>query len=320
VRPDLIKTGLSIPFLGPLELPAYFTAVSIGFILAIFLVWRWSRCVGIDSEGIIDLGVLMIVFGVLGARILSVIADGHFWDYVHLCTDPMKVDWPISKQACMSERYNGIWDPVLRMCHPDYRDCFSWLKFWRGGLAFYGGFIFSSIAGIIFLRLKKMPVVKVMDSAGWAIPFGLAWGRLGCFFNGCCFGAVTNSTFGVIFPPFSQASVAQAKEGLLKSPGLESLPVIPTQLIESFFSFVIAFLCYHFVERKKKFDGQTFVIFMVLYGIGRFIEEIWRMDERGEILNLSTSQFIGILCVVSGILFYILFRKRSDKHLNLTTI
>ncbi len=234
-------------------------------------------------------------------RILSVVADGHFWDYVHLCTDPMKVNWPLSKAACLSERYAGIWDPKIRMCHPDYRDCFSWLKFWRGGLAFYGGLILAIVAGIVFLKVRKMPLLRVVDASGWAIPLGLGWGRIGCFFNGCCFGTVTGSWLGVVFPSGSQASIAQAREGLLESARLHSLPVIPTQLIESFFAFVIAFVCYQFIERKKKFGGQTFLFFLILYGASRFVEEIWRRDERGQILGLSTSQVIALASIVVAV-------------------
>jgi phosphatidylglycerol:prolipoprotein diacylglycerol transferase len=312
MRPDLLKTGLSIPGFGPLELPSYFTAITIGFALAIILLWRWGRrSSGVNPDGILDLGILMVVAGVLGARILSVIADGHFWDYVHLCTDPMRVDWPISKAACMSERYSGMWDPVLRVCHPDYRDCLSWLKFWRGGLAFYGGLILASVSGFVFLRLKRMPVMRVVDASGWAIPFGLAWGRIGCIFNGCCFGSTTDSGFAFFFPAGSQASLEQFRAGLIASPGLPSLPVIPTQWVEAAGAFLIALVCYQVVERRKRFSGQTFFVFVILYAALRFIEEIWRRDDRGELLGLSTSQLIAVASIACvAVMYAVILRMR----------
>jgi phosphatidylglycerol:prolipoprotein diacylglycerol transferase len=315
MHPDIIKTGFKIPPFGPLELPAYFTAVALGFLLATLLVWRWGRRRGVDPDGILDLGLLMVVAGVLGARILSVLADGHFWDYVHLCTDPMKVNWPLSKSACMGERYAGIWNPTIRMCHPDYRDCLSWLKFWRGGLAFYGGLILASVSGIVFLKVKRMPLLRVVDASGWAIPLGLGWGRIGCFFNGCCFGSVTDSWFGVVFPGGSQASIAQARAGVLQSMSLPSLPVLPTQLLEAFFSFLIALVCYQIVERTKRFSGQTFLVFVILYGASRFIEEIWRRDERGELLGLSTSQLIALASIAAAVVIYfVAMRERRASR------
>lgn len=312
MRPDIFKTNFVIPGFGPLELPSWFTAATVGYALAIILIWRWGKRARVDPDGILDLGILLVVASILGARILSVIADGHFWDYLHLCTDPMKVDWPLSKSACLSERYSGMWDPVLRVCHPDYRDCLSWLKFWRGGLALYGGLILATVSGFIFLRVKKMPVMRVVDVAGWAIPFGLGWGRIGCIFNGCCFGSVTDSWFGFIFPPGSQASISQFRQGLLESANLASLPVVPTQWIESLGLFLIALVCYQVVEKNKRFHGQTFFVFVILYAALRFIEEIWRRDARGELFGLSTSQLIAVVSIACVLGLYCFVRTRRQ--------
>ncbi|MFH1434161.1 MAG: prolipoprotein diacylglyceryl transferase [Pseudomonadota bacterium] len=312
--PDLIKTTFTIPGFGPLEIPSYFTGVTLGYGLAIFLLWRWGKRAKVDPDGMLDLGILMVVGGILGSRILSVIADGHFWDYVHLCTDPMQVDWPISKGSCMSERYSGIWDPIERVCHPDYRDCLSWVKFWRGGLAFYGGLIVASAAGFVFLKVKKLPVLRVVDITGCLIPLGLAWGRIGCFFNGCCFGSVTDSWLGVAFPKSGQASFQQFRSGLLESPHMPSLPVYPTQLFEAAFSFLIALFCYRYVERYKQFNGQTFLVFAMLYAVMRFLEEILRRDDRGELLGMSTSQLIAVFTVAAGAVFYYLALRSHRRR------
>jgi len=312
VRPDLLTTGLKIPGFGALELPAYFTGVTIGFVVAIVLLWRWAKRQDFDADTILDFGILMVVTGILGARILSVIADGHFKDYVHLCTDPIKVDWPISKAACMGERYAGIWDPVRRVCHPDYRDCLSWIKFWRGGLAFYGGLLLSIPAGMLYLKVRKAPVVKIVDAAGWAIPLGLGWGRIGCFLNGCCYGSVTNSLAGVAFPAGSQASLGQFKEGLVASPQAAALPVYPTQLFEAFIAFGVALLCYLYMRTRQRFKGETFLLFTIAYAAGRFVEEIFRRDDRGALAGLSTSQLIALASIaVAAALWALLLRRRS---------
>jgi phosphatidylglycerol:prolipoprotein diacylglycerol transferase len=319
MKPDLLdihdllaRVGFEIAGAEWLKLESYFSGVAFGFILAIVLMYRWAKRSEIDAAQIVDLWILMIIMGVFGARILSVLADGHFWDYVHLCTDPLEVDWPLTKAQCLDGPYDGMWDPVERVCHPAYVDCLAWAKFWKGGLTFYGGFILASVTGVLFLLKVKLPVLRVVDSAGWAIPLGLAWGRIGCFGNGCCFGKETDSVLGVVFPAASQASRKQFEEGLLPAIGTESLPVHPTQLYEAIISISIAAFCYLWVERNKRFHGQVFLTFVILYAIGRFVEEFFRNDDRGVYLGLSTSQIIGLLTAAAGgaLLLWILRRTR----------
>lgn len=319
MNPDLLDihawlTGLGLDLGGAhwLKLESYFTGVAIGFILAVILLYRWARRSNVDANTMVDMWILMIIMGVLGARILSVLADGHFWDYVHLCTDPLEVDWPLTKKQCLEGPYDGMWDPVERVCHPAYVDCLAWAKFWKGGLTYYGGFILASATGVVFLWKMKAPVLRTVDTTGWLIPFGLAWGRIGCFFNGCCFGTVTDSPLGVVFPPGSQASRQQFDQGALPAINLESLPVHPTQLYESFFSLAIAAFCGLYVERHKRFHGQTFLTFVVLYAIGRFIEEFFRNDDRGALLGLSTSQIIGLVAAALGIAAIVLISRRRS--------
>lgn len=308
MNPDLLdihallaRLGLDVGGAEWLKLEAYFSGVAFGFILAIILLYRWSRRSGLDANNMVDLWILMIITGVFGARVLSVLADGHFWDYVHLCTAPLEVDWPLTRKQCLEGPYDGMWDPVERVCHPAYVDCLAWAKFWKGGLTFYGGFVLASVSGVLFLWRTGMPVLRVVDATGWAIPLGLAWGRIGCFFNGCCFGTQTDSWVGVVFPAASQASRQQFEQGTLAAINLESLPVHPTQLYESLLSLAIAAFCYLHVERRKRFHGQTFLSFVVLYAVGRFVEEFFRNDDRGEVLGLSTSQLIGLATAALGV-------------------
>jgi hypothetical protein len=79
---------------------------------------------------------------------VHVIADGYFWDYVHLCTDPARVDWKVEQALCVP-RYHGVWDAAKGVCHPVETDCFAWAKFWAGGLTYYGGFIAASVSRAI---------------------------------------------------------------------------------------------------------------------------------------------------------------------------
>jgi len=78
-------------------IPAYFTLLMLGYAVAIYSVVRWGERMGLETAPLIDAGLASILGGILGGRVLHVIADGYFWDYVHLCTDPSKVDWPLDR-------------------------------------------------------------------------------------------------------------------------------------------------------------------------------------------------------------------------------
>lgn len=250
----------------------------------------------------------MLIFGVGGARILHVIADGYFWDYVHLCTDPSLVDWPYAEAECVS--VGGAWDAASG-CHPAETDCFAWAKFWAGGLTYYGGFIGAALGAFWLLRRDRFPFWKAADMAGFAVPLGLAFGRVGCFLGGCCFGARCDSAWGVSFPAHSPASEAQAKLGLLPSAGLASLPVHPTQLYEALGAIAISLFAFHIASKTKRYDGQVFFVFVALYAVLRFVLEFFRADDRGGIGVLSTSQWIGAVLLVVAALGHVWRRNAS---------
>ena len=274
--------------------PAYFGMLMVGFGLAIFLAQRQARRMKLDHDTMIDLGLFSLLFGVVGGRLLHVVADGLFWDYVHLCTDPTLVEWKITAARCAT--LEGIWDPAAELCRPAERDCFAWAKFWNGGLAYYGGLIAASAYGLYFLRKENFPLLKGVDLVGMVIPLGLFFGRLGCFLGGCCFGQPTSAAFplAVRFPGWSDASQEQHEHGLLAAPNLESLPVHPTQLYEAFGSLAIAAFLMLYWRPRKRFDGQLMLLFLALYAALRFVIEYFRADDRGALFGLSTSQLIGV--------------------------
>jgi phosphatidylglycerol---prolipoprotein diacylglyceryl transferase len=293
LRPELFK-------LFDVGFPSYFVLLLSGFVFATALGVLWARRIGQNPDVIVDLSLAMLLSGVVASRLLHVVADGYFMDYVHLCTDPAKVTWPLDKAECLSARYQGTWDEAVRACHPSHTDCFAWAKFWAGGLTYYGGFIGATGAAIVLLRRDKFPFWKAADMAGFAIPMGVAFGRMGCLLAGCCFGSRCDLPFALSFPPKSPASEAQAKLGELPSPHAFSLPVHPTQIYESAFSLAIAAFCLFYVLPRKRYDGQVFAAFMVLYPVARFLVEILRRDARGGALGLSTSQLIGLGLVVAA--------------------
>jgi phosphatidylglycerol:prolipoprotein diacylglycerol transferase len=280
------------------SVPAYFAMLMVGFGLAIFLAQRQARRMHLDHDTIIDLGLFALLWGVIGARILHVLADGFFWDYVHLCTDPSAVEWHLTEARCA--QVEGLWDAESGVCRPAERDCLAWAKFWNGGLAYYGGLIAASAYGIHFLRKEGFPLWKGVDLVGMTMPLGLFFGRMGCFLGGCCFGQPVDAAFplAVRFPAWSDASEEQHELGLLDHPWHESLPVHPTQLYEAIGCLAIAAFLMVAWRPRKRFDGQLMLLFLGLYAVLRFILEYFRADDRGALLGLSTSQLIGLVVLV----------------------
>jgi phosphatidylglycerol:prolipoprotein diacylglycerol transferase len=274
--------------------PSYFVLLLVGFIFATLSGAITSKRIGQDPDVFVDLGLAMLIAGVAGARILHVFADGFFMDYVHLCTDPSRVNLQLSKLECGNADYNGVWNAAQGICVARERDCFAWAKFWNGGLTYYGGFLGASATAWYLLRHDRFPFWKGADMAGLTIPIGLGFGRMGCLLAGCCFGRDTHAGVGLIFPSDSPASEWQSKHGLLASKLLRSLPVHPTQIYESATSLAIAAFCLFYVQGRKRYDGQVFFTFIALYAVARFVIEAFRSDDRGGLLGLSTSQLIGV--------------------------
>ena len=292
-------------------LPSYFAMLLLGFALAILVGVRWAKRAGYDHETMIDLGLYALIWGVVGSRLMHVVADGYLMDYVHLCTDPSRVAWPITQGQCFA--VEGLWDADAAVCRPAARDCFAWAKFWQGGLTYYGGLIAASVFCIHFLKKEGFPVLKGVDIAGMTIPLGLIFGRLGCFLGGCCFGKAVGEDhlFGTRFPEGSPASETHWHAGLLDAPHLESLPVHPTQLYESLGCLAITAILMLVVQPRKRFDGQVMLVFLLLYAALRFVLEFLRDDARGEVLGLSTSQAVSIAMVALVIPLWRAWRAKA---------
>jgi phosphatidylglycerol:prolipoprotein diacylglycerol transferase len=293
MHPELFKVvGVSFP--------SYFVLLLSGFLFATTVGVLWARRIGEDPDVIVDLGLSTLLIGVVGARLLHVIADGYFWDYVHLCTDPSMVDVRINQADCLGD-YGGVWDTAKSVCHPAASDCLAWAKFWAGGLTYYGGFLGALLSSFYLLKRDGFPYWRAADMAGIVVPLGLAFGRMGCLLAGCCFGARTDGALGLIFPPGSPASESQWKAAELSSVHLPSWPVHPTQIYESAGSLAIACICLVYVHPRKRFDGQVFLFSVVLYAAMRFALEILRRDDRGGLFGLSTSQLIGLFLALAAL-------------------
>ena len=171
-------------------------------------------------------------------------------------------------------------------------------KVWEGGLVFYGGFIMAMAVVIIYVKKNEMSLWKVGDILAPSVAIGQGVGRLGCFFAGCCYGRETDVPWAVIFKnPNTLAPM--------------DVHLHPTQLYDSANGFII-FAILLILRKFKKFDGQLFWTYTLLYAVGRFIVEIFRGDERGFVTaSLSTSQFIAIPLFAVSIVMLIKLKRRK---------
>jgi phosphatidylglycerol:prolipoprotein diacylglycerol transferase len=172
-------------------------------------------------------------------------------------------------------------------------------KIWEGGLVFYGGLILAVGVSIGYMRWYRLPILRLFDLIAPLLALGLFFGRIGCYFAGCCYGKETSLPWGIIFTnPNSLARL--------------NVPLHPTQLYDAANGLAI-FLLLLWKEKRKTFDGQIFFLFLLLYSITRFFIEMLRGDPRGFIIQdlISTSQGIGIFLAISAI-FMLFFLKRKS--------
>jgi phosphatidylglycerol:prolipoprotein diacylglycerol transferase len=197
-------------------------------------------------------------------------------------------------------------------------------KIWRGGgLVFYGGFIAGALTVIVYAKRAKLPLAKLLDVCAPAAAIGLAFGRIGCFMAGCCWGdlclppnqivhldpkteyqvrtipVLSPSFLGVRFPTKSAAYDQHTKLGLLEPTSPKSLPVHPVQLYESAFAFLLAIWLH---RRKPLFQGEIAIRLLVGYSVGRFVLEFFRADNLPNYLGMTISQVtsVGLLAIAIG--------------------
>jgi len=245
----------------------YQIAVLVGIFAAGIYVCRLCTKNGCDdNDGIIFL--LLTTIGVfVGGHVLYSIVN--YQIFIHIIKNISKIN---SFQNFLSA-VNLIW----------------------GGSVFYGGLLGGILAAIIIF--KKKPQYKyLLDFATPAIPLFHFFGRIGCFFAGCCFGI--KSSFGFTF---RHSIITEAN----------SVNRFPVQLLEAFVNILLFFILDLF-RRKNLFKQNIIYIYLLFYSVSRFFIEFLRGDEyRGFFFNvLSTSQIISILIFCSIMpKIYSLFKK-----------
>lgn len=246
---------------GRFFLPTYGFLVSLGVLFGLWISVRNSEKQGIDGEKAWNLGILVVLCGILGAKVLYVIND---WSYY--------------------------------AAHP--ADIFSVNTLQAGGV-FSGGLVAALVAAAWYIRRHHLPALATCDAFAPGLAIGHAIGRLGCFSAGCCLGKPTNAWWGVTFTnPIANELVGTPL----------GHPLEPTQLFEAAVEFA-NFVLLTWLLTRKRFDGQVFAAYLVLYGVARYLLEFLRDDPgRGSVFGgfMTGTQLISIgLVVLGGVIWWL---------------
>ena len=186
-----------------------------------------------------------------------------------------------------------IWD-ILRQLPVDVLVLYIF-----GEAVFYGGLIGGFIAMLLFCKGFNIPMLPVLDLFAPALAVAHGFGRIGCFFGGCCYGVALHAShpLAVVFPPYAIGA----------PPGVSLFPV---QLVEAACLFVLAGVL-AVAYKKSAVTGLTICLYGLLYSVIRFFLEFYRGDiGRGVYGMFSTSQYISIgLFVVSAVLLCFVIKK-----------
>ena len=248
--------------LGPLTLRAYGLMMALGFACAWYAAVRLSRGTHRNADYLSNLVVWMMLAGVIGAR-LAYVAEHWTQEFA---------DHPVA---------------VIRID--------------QGGLMFYGGVIGAALALFVFVRRRRESFLGLSDLLLAVLPLGHAFGRIGCFLNGCCHGRISQSCLAVTFPAHSPAWWLHVSAGAIPADATRSAPVLPTQLFETGANLLLFIVLYRLYRRTQNRTGVVTATYLMTYPVIRFLIEPLRGDLRMQVAGFwSIGQFISILLFVTG--------------------
>jgi len=253
----------SILKIGGLHVYSYGLMLFISFVVGVAVVERRAKRFGVEPKKVTDLALWVLLAVVIGSRLFYV---AFHWN-----------------------EFSG--------------DIIGIVAFWRGGLAglmFYGGFIGAVIAGLVFVRVNRLPLLRMMDAVAPALVLGEGFTRIGCFLNGCCFGKPTASFLGMKFP--------------LNSPAGATFPgqaIHPTQLYSSLAGFLLFALAL-WLERRQLKPGVISAAMLILYSLFRFLIDFVRYYE--DAANYWGNQVVALGLTGLGVGLLVLFLHRPVRE------
>ncbi len=271
------------------EIYWYGIVITVGILLsALYAFWR-AKKLGIRIDDMYDYAIFVIVFGVIGARAFYVLTS-----------------------------------------LGEYKSFLDVIAIWNGGLAIYGGIIAGLLVVVIVSKIKQIKVLRVLDAIAPAVMIGQALGRWGNYFNQEAFGCNTTLPWGMKSWVVQSTGIGSSLEGTVEylekyvrdnTEEIQKLGmkidaqgyVHPTFLYECLWN-VIGFIIINIFYKKRKFDGQMFLMYITWYGLGRAFIEMLRTDSLfipGTYIRIS--MVIGFLCFAGGLAAMIVLGIRAKK-------
>lgn len=233
--------------IGNLPVYSYGAMISLAVLVAAIFMSRESSREGIDPDNTLEAIIVAVIGGLLGSRILYVILN---WEY-----------------------YRGRWQDIF----------FARFE----GLTFYGAFLGGVLAVLLWCRWRKINFFKFTDLAAPYFILSYAFGRIGCFLNGCCYGRVSTVPWAVAIPT------------------VDSLPRHPVQLYAAAGGLII-FIILKLLQRFRPYIGFNLIALCALYGILRFTTEFFR-EEAIVWMGLTLAQLfsLGLTIVALSLMLYL---------------
>jgi len=302
MHPDLFK----IPFTNH-SVHSFGVMLVLGFMLAMALAKFLARRSRLDPEIFANAALVALLSGVIGARLSHVIENWHQY------TDPTRSAWANFREA---------------------------INIAEGGLTYYGGFLMAMLCCIAYGLWKRVPIRLGMDILAPCIMIGLGFGRIGCFLNGCCFGAQCNLPWAVEFPYHSYAYMEEYEKNQLKTPvpdevlsppniwgeryplpvedvgpqpELKSNPLHPAQLYSAFTAFLLAAMLFAYFTLPHV-PGRVFALMMAVEGICRYLLELVRDEPRDYLHRTASLGMVqGVLIAAGGLALWAIFGAMQGK-------
>ena len=261
---------------GHFDIAFYGVLVAIGTLVGVSLGVVRARKSGVKSTDVLDLALWVLIAGLVGARMFYLISE---------------VDWTRESRSFLN---------VIKV----------FFKFRQGGLVFYGGLLLAIAVGIVYLVVKKLSVWKFADIAAPSVAIGIAFARIGCYMNGCCWGkpCPEGSPFRFLCVAFPKGSLPAGFYGQA------NLPLYPTQFIHSINALML-FVVLSIIYWRKKFDGEVFWLFVAMYAVTRFSIEFLRGDNQPVFLGTFTvSQAVSLVLLPASLIALFVLRARARRE------
>lgn len=272
----LKNVGKSIDLFG-IEIAYYGIIIGTAILLGFWIAAREAKRTGQNPENYLDMGIIGVIAGIVGARLYYVIFS---WD----------------------------------MYKDNLLDIFNLRE---GGLAIYGGVIAAVISVLVLAKVKHLSAPQIFDTIAMALLNGQMLGRWGNFFNREAFGGYTDSLFAMRLPLDAVRSsdvTERMRRHIERIDGVSYIQVHPTFLYESLWCMVLLIILFAY-RKHKKYEGELFLMYLFGYGLGRFWIEGLRTDQLllpG--VGIAVSQLLaGAIVVGTGAAMLYLRKKHKNS-------